>query len=160
LASVITELEDALDSPRPAEAAAKKLEDVMRTGTGRMIGADMRLSGFKGPPVKLDGEHKPSLAYIELGGATYNLADKGRQKARKFIYPKHKARAGKVRKTKKTSGRKGHKPTLQTPGGYRYRVRGSRTRGKRITDTYAPRALEESMVAAARVCADIFDRVV
>jgi hypothetical protein len=160
LASVITDLEAALDSPRPAEAAAKKLEDVMRTGTSRMIGADLRMSGFKGPPVTLDGQHKPSLAWIELGGATYNLADKGRQKARKFIYPKHKARAGKVRKTKKTAGRKGHKPTLKAPGGYRYRVKGSRTRGKRITDTYAPRALEEATVAAAQVVADIFVRTV
>jgi hypothetical protein len=159
LASVITELEDALGSPKPAEAAAKKLEDVMRSGTSRMIGADLRLSGFKGPPVSLDGQHKPGLAHIELGGATYNLADKGRQKSRGRIWPKHgiKSRAKNVRKTR---GRPGHRPTMKTPAGYRYTVKGSRTRGKRITDTYAPRALEEATVAAAQVCADLFARTV
>lgn len=145
LASVVTDIEDALDSPRPAEAAAKALEDVMRSGTSRLIGADLRLSGFKGPAVKLDGEHKPGLAFISLGGATYALADGGRQKARRYITPKRKGRRG-----------RGHPPALMTPMGPRYRVRGSRTRPMRITDTYAPKALEAAVEAASKVVTTIF----
>jgi hypothetical protein len=148
LASVVTDLEAALDSPRPAKAATKALEDTMRTGTDRLIGAGGRLSGFKGPAVKLEGEHKPSLAWIELGGATYNLADKGRQKARRRIYAKGRR------------GRKGHAPALRTPAGPRRSVRGSRSRGKRITDTYAPKALDAATDAAQKVVADIFAKAV
>lgn len=145
LASVITDLEDALDSPRPAEAAAKALEDTMRTGTARMIGADMRLSGFKGGPVKLDGESKPGLAFLALAGATYALADGGRRRARRSITPKRKGR------------RRGHPAALMTPAGPRYRVRGSTTRPMRITDTYAPKALEAGVEAASKAVAAIFN---
>lgn len=144
LAAVVTDLEDALDSPRPAEAAAKALEDTMRTGTARMIGADLRLSGFKGPPVKLEGEHKIGLAWITLGGPTYALADGGRQTARRSITPKRKSR------------RKGHRPALMTPAGPRYRVKGSRTRPLRITDQYAPKALDAAVEAAAKAVDAIF----
>lgn len=160
LASVIADIEQAVESPRPAEAAAKALEDTMRTGTARMIGADLRLSGFKGAPVKLDGESKPSLAFITLGGGTYALADKGRQQVRRYITPKRKSRAGKVRATKKRKGRKGHPAALMTPAGPRYRVRGSRSRPLRITDQYAPKALEAAVEAASKVIAADFAKAV
>jgi hypothetical protein len=159
LASVITELEAALDSPAPAAAAAKKLEDVMEGGVDRAIGAGGRLRNFKGPPVKLDGESKPSLAWLDLGGATYNLADKGRRKKRARIWPKHGTRS-RAKNVRKTRGRVGHRPTLRTPAGFRYTVKGSTSRGKRITDTYAPRALEQATVEAQRVVVEIFARTV
>lgn len=148
LASVITDITDAIDSPRPAAAAAKALEETMRAGVSSAIGG-MTMSGFKGAPVKLEGESKASLAWLPLSGGTYALADKGRQNARRRIYPKRRGRKG-----------KGHPPALMTPAGPRRSVRGSRTRGKRITETYAPKAFEAAVDAAQKVIAADFAKAV
>jgi hypothetical protein len=149
LLDTIHDVEGIPTSLRVADAAAKALEDTMREGTVHAIGADLRLSGFRGGPVVFRPERSAGHAAVTMSGGTYALADAGRQQARRRILPKRRRLAGTKRK-----------PALGTPGGPRRSVRGSRWRGKRITDTYGPKALEAAVEAAQRTIADLFAKAV
>jgi hypothetical protein len=142
-------LDDAT-SLRVADAAAKALEHVMRDGTAKAIGADLRLRNFRGGPVQFATSSSTGHAAVTIGGGTYALADGGRKRKRDVI---RSTRRGKVRgRGPKLSQR----PKLAAPSGPRLRVRGSTAPGLNITDTYSPRAFDEAIEAARRAVVEQF----
>jgi hypothetical protein len=151
LEAFVKDAHAAASSVRVADAAARELEDVMRQGTVRAIGADLRLSNFRGGPVEFKPQRAPGRAALVLGGGTYALADAGRQQARRTIRSK---RRGKVRGGR--SPKRNHPATLLTPRGPRRSARGSRSAGLNITDTWSPKALEAAVKAAVLVVVDQF----
>lgn len=124
-----------VEGTRPAIAAGKAMHDAMHDATARYLGADMRMSGFRGGPVVFKVEAKPKRATLTLSGGTYALADKGRKRAKRKLYAKPRRR-------------RGRRSALDTPQGLRRSARGSRWRGFRITDRHAQEALDAGVVAA------------
>lgn len=148
ISAALDRAERAATSLRVADAAAKALAGVMREGTTRAIGADLRLSNFRGGPVEFREERAPGRAALTIGGGTYALADGGRRKARRVIRSKRRKRRGQ------------RAPALLTPRGPRRSVRGSTSRPLNITDTYSPRAIDEAVEAARVVIVDEFAKAV
>jgi hypothetical protein len=144
----VVDAERAVSSLQPLDAAAKAMTKVMREGTVRAIGADLRLSNFRGDPVEFKEQRGKGRATLTIGGGTYALADGGRKQAKRRIRSKRRKRRGK------------RAPALATPMGPRRSVSGSRSRGLRITDQYSPRALDEAVAAAQRVVVDLFTKAV
>lgn len=150
LLDVIERAERAATGLRAADAAAKALEDVMRQGTARAIGADLRLSGFRGGPPTFKPERSKGHAALTIGGGTYALADAGR------------AAGGDRRirsKRRRLSGTK-RRPALRTPHGPRRSIKsGKGWTGFAITETWSPKALDEATEAARAVILADFAKV-
>lgn len=148
LAAAVDDVHGALTSPRVAKAAADAMEKSYREGLARSpLGADLRLSGFRGGPVTLEASSSPGRAELRVGGGTYALADTGRQQAGGRIFARGRRRGGRA-------------PALSTPRGPRRSVRGSTSRGFRLTDRIAPDALEAAAVAAVKAAETEFAKAV
>lgn len=147
LAVVVAEAADAVTSLRVADAAAKALRDEMEAGVRSALNGKLTMSGFRGGPVQFFEERAKGRAALRLGGGTYALADAGRQQVRAVIRGKGRTRSGRP-------------PALRTPRGLRSRVSGRRWAGKRITETYSPKAYDAARVAAADAAVREFARVV
>jgi len=127
------------------QAAGEAMRDAMREATARYIGADLRMSGFRGAAVDFDLDVSDTAATLTLSGGTYALADKGRRRASKRLY------AQPYRKS-------GRRAALATPRGYRRSARGSRTAGFNITDRHGQDSLDEGVEAATKVVRTLFDK--
>jgi hypothetical protein len=99
----------------------------MRAATARAIGGDLRMSGSDAGAARIEPSTSAGEASVEMSGATYALADKGRRRSRP-------ARA-----------RRGH--ALATPWGPRVSVRGSTWAGFDITDRTARKAITAGVKA-------------
>lgn len=116
-------------------AAVKAMDKAMRDATASYIGADLRMSGFKGGPAQFKGEAKSGSATLTMSGGTYALADKGRRRKRKRLWPK-------------PGRRRGRRSALDTPGGWRRWSTGSTWPGFNITERHGPDALDAGIEAA------------
>lgn len=122
LTKPLEDLQRRLVSPVVTQQGAKAMADVMRKATASAIGPDLRLSHFRGGPVQIEAKGTIGVATTTISGAAYALADKGRRRARRRIYPR------------------GH--ALATPFGPRASVKGSTARGHNITERASPQAYE------------------
>lgn len=118
---LVDDLED-IDTRRGAEAAV----EVMKRATAAVIGGDLRMSGLKrGGPARIEVKSAArNHVTIEMSGASYTLADKGRRRR-----VEARARRGSA---------------LATPAGPRASARGSTTRGHNITDRAGSKALDKA----------------
>lgn len=139
LTVILDDLVDRVTDPRVQKAIAEALEDTMKDGTARFIGADLRLSGFKGAPVEFAADFTAGtgIVTLPLRGGTYALADKGRRRAKRVIRSRRRRRS-----------RKHRRPALSTPWGPRRSVRGSTWTGFHLTDTLGPLAVAKATEAA------------
>lgn len=127
LTKYLKELEERIEDPALLKAGAEAMAESMKKATARYIGADLRMSNFRGGPPTFKTENAKGQATLEIGGGTYALADTGRRQAKRAY-----ARRGSA---------------LDTPWGPRASVRGSTWGGFHITERHAPEALDDGIRA-------------
>jgi hypothetical protein len=116
-------------SPAITRLGAEAMSEVMTQATASAIGADLRLSHFRGGPATFEATGEPGLARLSISGAAYTIADKGRSGGPARIRPFHQ-------------GKGGHAPALNTPRGYRAVIGPSSSAGKGITNANREAAYE------------------
>jgi hypothetical protein len=122
LSHYVEDIARAVRDPRILRVAAEAMSGEMKRATARYIGADLKMSNFRGGPAEFITETKNGEATLIMRGGTYALADTGRrQKKRAF------ARRGSA---------------LNTPWGPKSSVAGSRWSGFGITENHGPDALD------------------